>query len=98
MTEELAYKLGIPALIALVGALLRVGLMNRLERVERTVSDLTDAKTGVRAELSDVRLEIARTIPTSTEMEQEIIKALKPVEEKLTRMERMLVTLVRPRG
>ena len=98
MTEELAYKLGIPALIALVGALLRVGLMNRLERVERTVSDLTDAKTGVRAEPSDVRLEIARTIPTSTEMEQEIIKALKPVEEKLTRMERMLVTLVRPRG
>lgn len=98
MTEELAYKLGIPALIVLVGALLRVGLMNRLERVEKTVSDLTDAKTGVRAELSDVRLEIARTIPTSTEMEQEIIKALKPVEEKLTRMERMLVTLVRPRG
>lgn len=98
MSEDLLYKIGIPALIALVGALLRVGLMNRLERVEEQVRDLIDPESGVRAKITEVKIEIARTIPTSTEMEQEIIKALKPVEEKLTRMERMLVTLVRPRG
>lgn len=95
MSEELLYKISIPVLIALVGGLIRVGVLNRLEKIESEVGELTDPKTGVRAELAEVRLEIARTIPTVVEMEQEITKALRPLENKLDHVQDMLSRLVK---